>query len=120
MAGRPLPPSADWAAVTRDCVVFVHAHPDDEAIFTGGTMVRLAEAGTRVVLVVATGGELGEAPAGLAGGGPEANGTGTGPATTAERLPELAKRRREETDAAAGALGIARVAWLGYRDSGMA
>ena len=39
--------------------MFVHAHPDDEAIFTGGTMARLAATGHRVVLVVATGGELG-------------------------------------------------------------
>ena len=38
-------------------VVFFHAHPDDEAIFTGGTMALLAAAGWRVVLVVATAGE---------------------------------------------------------------
>src|SRR5687768_17000399 len=43
----------------RQCVVFVHAHPDDEAIFTGGTMAQLAADGHRVVLVVCTGGELG-------------------------------------------------------------
>ncbi len=85
-----------------ETIVFVHAHPDDEAIFTGGTMVRLAAAGHRVVLVVATGGELGEAP------------TGAVPAA------HLARHRRSETDAAAEALGIARVAWLGYHDSGMA
>jgi LmbE family N-acetylglucosaminyl deacetylase len=143
MAGRPLPPSADWAAVTRDCVVFVHAHPDDEAIFTGGTMVRLAEAGTRVVLVIATGGELGEAPAGLAGGAAATAAGATGAETSTgnarptgaetssgddvgrigagkDEIPGLAERRRAETDAAARALGISRVAWLGYRDSGMA
>ena len=40
-------------------VVFFHAHPDDEAIFTGGTIARLADSGHRVVLVVATKGELG-------------------------------------------------------------
>ena len=83
-------------------IVFVHAHPDDEAIFTGGTMARLAAAGHRVVLVVATGGELGEAPEG---------------SLAADRL---ASHRRQETDAAAESLGIARVAWLGYHDSGMA
>jgi len=104
--------------VTGDCVVFVHAHPDDEAIFTGGTMVRLATAGVRVVLVVATGGELGEAPPAVAAalggaGGPGAVSGGPGPLA-------LADRRRAETEAAAGALGVARVAWLGYRDSGMA
>ena len=37
-----------------------HAHPDDEAIATGGTMRLAADAGHRVVLVVATRGECGE------------------------------------------------------------
>jgi LmbE family N-acetylglucosaminyl deacetylase len=85
-----------------ETIVFVHAHPDDEAIFTGGTMVRLAATGHRVVLVVATGGELGES----AGG--------------ADLPSRLAERRTCETDAAARLLGISRVAWLGYHDSGMA
>jgi LmbE family N-acetylglucosaminyl deacetylase len=40
----------------QPCVVFFHAHPDDEAIFTGGTLVRLAAAGCRTVVVLATGG----------------------------------------------------------------
>jgi LmbE family N-acetylglucosaminyl deacetylase len=110
MAGRPCSPRPPAGGgknrrVTpeRATVVFVHAHPDDEAIFTGGTMVRLAAAGHRVVLVVATGGELGESPAG------------------APTAPDaLAARRCDETEAAAGLLGIARVAWLGYHDSGMA
>ncbi|MGH2790454.1 MAG: PIG-L deacetylase family protein, partial [Actinomycetota bacterium] len=31
--------------------VFFHAHPDDEAIATGGTMALMADAGHRVVLV---------------------------------------------------------------------
>jgi LmbE family N-acetylglucosaminyl deacetylase len=83
-------------------VVFVHAHPDDEAIFTGGTMALLAEAGHRVVLVIATGGELGESPAGQAS------------------AAALAAQREAETSAAARLLGVARVAWLGYHDSGMA
>ena len=108
MAGRPC--SSGGAGATRlgpvraaGTVVFVHAHPDDEAIFTGGTMARLAASGHRVVLVVATGGELGESPPGTAGGS-----------------PALAVRRRDETSAAAGVLGVDRVAWLGYHDSGMA
>lgn len=41
-------------------VVFVHAHPDDEAIFTGGTMALLTAAGADVTLIIATGGQLGE------------------------------------------------------------
>lgn len=86
----------------RGSVVFFHAHPDDEAIFTGGTMARLAAAGWRVVLVLATGGELGEIPAGLD--------PGVG----------LADIRRVETARAAEALGVERVEFLGYRDSGLA
>lgn len=93
----------DAAAPRAATIVFVHAHPDDEAIFTGGTMVRLAEAGHRIVLVVATGGELGETPEAL-----------DEPAAT------LGARRRRETEAAARLLGIHRVVQLDYRDSGMA
>jgi LmbE family N-acetylglucosaminyl deacetylase len=79
--------------------VFFHAHPDDEAIATGGTMIRAADAGHRVVLVVATRGEMGEPP--------ELRG---------ERLSEI---RAGETLAAAELLGVDRVEFLGYRDSGM-
>jgi LmbE family N-acetylglucosaminyl deacetylase len=81
-------------------IVFLHAHPDDEAIFTGGTMARLSAAGVRVVLVVATAGELGAA-----------NG--------AADVGALPQQRRAETDAAAAELGVDRVAFLGYRDSGL-
>ncbi|GGC91503.1 hypothetical protein GCM10011512_18240 [Tersicoccus solisilvae] len=41
-------------------VLFVHAHPDDESIATGGTMAALAAAGHRVLLLTCTRGELGE------------------------------------------------------------
>lgn len=90
-----LPPSGET-------IVFVHAHPDDEAIFTGGTMARLVAAGHRVVLVIATGGELGAA-------------------TDLARAPaDLGAQRRAETASAARLLGAEQVEWLGYRDSGMA
>ena len=82
-------------------LILFHAHPDDEAIATGGTAARAAAEGHRVVLVVATGGEHGEVPADLAPG------------------ETLADRRRVETDRSAAALGIHRVAFLGYEDSGM-
>lgn len=82
--------------------VFFHAHPDDEAIFTGGTIALLAAAGQRVVVLVATGGELGELPRGFGEG------------------DELAGVRRAETERAAGLLGADAVRFLGYRDSGMA
>jgi len=82
-------------------LVCFHAHPDDECITTAGTMAKAAADGHRVVLVVATGGEYGEAPDDLAEG------------------ETLVERRRAETMRSAAVLGVARVAWLGYRDSGM-
>ncbi len=85
-------------------VVFFHAHPDDEAIFTGGTMARLAAGGVRTVLVMATGGERGAAPPGV---DPEVGTAG------------LAEIRQAETLAAGEALGLSRVEFLGYEDSGL-
>jgi LmbE family N-acetylglucosaminyl deacetylase len=82
-------------------IVSFHAHPDDEALLTGGWLAQRAAAGDRVVLVFATDGG-----AGLASAAPEA-----GP---------LAVRRRAEAAASARALGAAAVVWLGYADSGMA
>jgi LmbE family N-acetylglucosaminyl deacetylase len=94
-------------AETRDArpqhftLVAFHAHPDDEALLTGGTLAKAAAAGHRVVLVTATCGEQGLA-------GPE-DGRGA----------ELGRRRRSELEAAAAALGCARVVSLGYGDSGL-
>ena len=52
-------------------LVCFHAHPDDEAIATGGTMALAARAGHRVVLVLATRGELGEPVPGVLADGEE-------------------------------------------------
>ena len=82
-------------------LVSFHAHPDDEAIATGGSLARAASEGHRVVLVVATNGEWGETPADLAAG------------------ETLVDRRRTETELSAERLGVHRVVWLGYEDSGM-
>lgn len=82
-------------------VVFLHAHPDDEVIGSGGTAARLAAEGHRTVLVVATDGDYGEVPSDLADG------------------ETLVDRRRVEAEASARVLGFQRVVWLGYRDSGM-
>ena len=82
-------------------LVAFHAHPDDEALTTGGTSPRASAEGHRVVLVVATNGEFGESPDDLAPG------------------ETLVDRRRAETDRSAATLGVHRVVWLGYRDSGM-
>jgi LmbE family N-acetylglucosaminyl deacetylase len=75
----------------RFTIVAVHAHPDDETLLTGGTLAGAAADGHRVVLVTATLGEAGGAGA----------------------------SRRAELRAAAAALGCARVAELGYQDSGL-
>jgi LmbE family N-acetylglucosaminyl deacetylase len=82
--------------------VFFHAHPDDEAIATGGTMARAAAEGHRVVVVCATKGELGEVAEGFLADG-----------------ETLTDRRVDEVQAAGAVLGAQRVAFLGYRDSGM-
>jgi LmbE family N-acetylglucosaminyl deacetylase len=83
-------------------LVTFHAHPDDESIATAGTMARAKAEGHRVVLVLATRGELGEfAPEALAPG------------------ETLTERRVAELHAAAKVLGVDRVEFLGYRDSGM-
>jgi LmbE family N-acetylglucosaminyl deacetylase len=84
-------------------LVSFHAHPDDESIATGGVLAQAADAGHRVVLVVATRGELGTAgPSDLPAG------------------PELGAQRTAETERAAQILGVSRVEFLGYHDSGMA
>ena len=83
-------------------LVSFHAHPDDECIVAGGVMRKAFEEGHRVVLVVATRGEVGEVPDGFLDEG-----------------EELWQRRVEETHASAEVLGAKRVEFLGYTDSGM-
>jgi LmbE family N-acetylglucosaminyl deacetylase len=85
----------------RHTLVAFHAHPDDEALLTGGTLARAAAEGHRVVLVTATDGERGLA-------GREA---GLGRRLAAVRVAEL--------EAAAAALGVSRLVRLGYGDSGL-
>lgn len=85
--------------VTRT-IVAVNAHPDDEAFLMAGTLARAAAAGDRVVLAVATGGDLGPSRPSLD--------------TGANR----AAQRRRELECSAAAIGAARVEWLGYADSG--
>jgi LmbE family N-acetylglucosaminyl deacetylase len=81
-------------------LVSFHAHPDDEALLTGGTLARAAAEGHRVVLVVATDGA-----AGLAAGRLRDDGG-------------LAGRRSAELHRSAAALGCARVVELRFADSG--
>src|SRR6478672_4868055 len=49
-------------------IVFLHAHPDDEASQTSGSMARAVDEGHRVVVVFATHGDHGESPDDLAPG----------------------------------------------------
>lgn len=84
-------------------VVFLHAHPDDEAIFTGGSLRLLAAAGVPAVVVFATAGEGGEHPAGLG----------------SDDDRDLGALRRDECRVAANALGVSELIFLGHRDSGL-
>ncbi|HZJ26098.1 MAG TPA: PIG-L family deacetylase, partial [Acidimicrobiia bacterium] len=83
-------------------LVCFHAHPDDEAITTAGVMAQAAANGHRVVLVLATRGELGEVDDDVLAPG-----------------ETLGDRRDQEARRSAAALGAARVEFLGYHDSGM-
>jgi len=83
-------------------LVCFHAHPDDESIATGGVMAQAAAAGHRVVLVLATRGEHGEVPDDFL-----------------DEYETLTERRVKETAASAEVLGVSRVEFLGYTDSGM-
>ena len=82
----------------RRTIVSFHAHPDDEALLTGGSLARAAADGHRVVLVVATDGEAGLASSALG--------------------PDLRDVRRRELEASARALGCARLVRLCFADSG--
>ena len=84
-------------------LVCFHAHPDDEALLTAGVMAKAAADGHRVVLVVATRGDVG-----LVAG------------DFLEGDEALADRRWHELETSAAILGIARLEWLGYGDSGSA
>lgn len=88
--------------VERRTLVVLHAHPDDEALLTAGTMARAAAEGHRVVLVVATDGALGL----------------TDEATYGTKGVSLAATRGRELAASAEALGVARTVALGHADSG--
>ncbi len=83
-------------------LVFFGAHPDDESFGIGSTLAQYAAAGVKTYYVCSTGGELGTvAPKRLKG------------------HDTIAKLRSVELECAARVLGLTRVFYLGYRDSGM-
>jgi N-acetyl-1-D-myo-inositol-2-amino-2-deoxy-alpha-D-glucopyranoside deacetylase len=88
-------------------VLFVHAHPDDESMGTGGTMARLVAERIRVDLVTCTDGAEGEIH------DPTLD--------PAEAHPRLAAIRAAELACSIAALGDGAIHQhlLGYRDSGM-
>jgi N-acetyl-1-D-myo-inositol-2-amino-2-deoxy-alpha-D-glucopyranoside deacetylase len=92
-------------------LLLVHAHPDDESIYTGATMARYAAEAAQVTLVTCTLGELGEIiPPALAH-------------LAADRDDRLGEHRIGELAAACTALGVTDHRFLGgpgrWRDSGM-
>ncbi len=91
--------------------MLVHAHPDDETIFTGATMARYAAEGGHVTLVTCTAGEEGEILTPDIAHLSAEQEDGLGP----HRVEELADAMRE--------LGVVDHRYLGglfrYRDSGM-
>lgn len=84
-------------------LLLVHAHPDDEAISTGGAMMKANADGHRVVLVTSTRGEAGEIHN----------------MDEKSTRPHLGEVRTKELEAASRILGVNRGEFLGYRDSGM-
>ena len=99
-AGAPEPPPAG----SRAGLLCVHAHPDDEAIATGGVLARAAAEGRRTAVVTCTGGERGEIHN----------------MDAAATRPRLAAVRRAELAASLRLLGAGEPRLLGYVDSGMA
>jgi LmbE family N-acetylglucosaminyl deacetylase len=86
----------------------VHAHPDDEALFTAGIMARYAADGVRSVLVTCTDGSLGFGV------------DGVGPHDAGHDRAAVATLRRGELEHSATLLGVDRLETFGYLDSGMA
>ena len=92
-------------------LLLVHAHPDDESIYTGATMAKYAAEGAQVTLVTCTLGELGEIiPPSLAH-------------LAAEKEDRLGPYRVGELAAACTVLGVTDHRFLGgagrWRDSCM-
>lgn len=80
----------------------VFAHPDDETFGPGGTLALYARRGVQVHLICATRGEAGDLPDSLR-----------------YQEADIAQLREAELRCAAYHLGLTRVSFLNYRDSGM-
>jgi len=84
-------------------MLLVFAHPDDESLWTGGTVAKYVKAGWDVDLICATRGEKGTSG-------------------VYENVDEdfLADIRQKETAKAGTLLGISAITFLGYKDGGLA
>jgi N-acetyl-1-D-myo-inositol-2-amino-2-deoxy-alpha-D-glucopyranoside deacetylase len=88
--------------MSKQTILSVLAHPDDESFGMGGTLALYAARGVDVHLVCATRGEVGEVAPELLKG-----------------FNSIAELRESELRCAAGILGLKGVHFLDYRDSGM-
>lgn len=86
--------------MTAPALLFIHAHPDDEAVLTGSVLAKADSLGMRTIVVYGTRGDAGETKLELDG-------------------ESLGERRVREAHAACSDLGVDRVEWLAYDDSGM-
>ncbi|MEV4450486.1 PIG-L deacetylase family protein [Streptomyces mirabilis] len=91
----------------RPTLMVVHAHPDDEASRTGGTLARYAAAGVRTVLVTCTDGAQGD------------DGGDGKPGHRDHEPAQVAARRSRELAESAAALGVSDLVRLNYPDSGV-
>jgi N-acetyl-1-D-myo-inositol-2-amino-2-deoxy-alpha-D-glucopyranoside deacetylase len=98
---RQLPQEAATNS-TKQVLLAVLAHPDDETFGTGGTLAHYAAQGVEVHLICATRGEVGDVEEQYMRG-----------------FDTVADRRVAELRCAAEKLGLKEVHFLGYRDSGM-
>jgi len=86
----------------------VHAHPDDEALFTAGVQAHYSRQGVRQVLITCTVGDLGFDP------------SGKGFRDDGYDADAVRETRAEELESSCSILGIDRAVQFGYHDSGMA
>ena len=88
--------------MSNKCLLAVVAHPDDETFGMGGTLAYYARQGVEVHLICATRGEVGEVEPRML-----------------EGFSSVGELRENELCCAADVLGLKKVHFLDYRDSGM-
>src|SRR5213079_1549543 len=99
-SSRPI--VADNLSLAGRTVLGIFAHPDDESLACGGTLARLADAGSRVILLCASRGEAGSI---------------SDPALVPDG--DLGGVRSRELTEAAAVLGVAKVIVLNHSDGNL-